>query len=65
MYTAIVYLIVMQAKDELKELWRCQASQNIDSHDILVAVEDAVISSTNAGIKNNHPLANFDEYKDV
>jgi len=49
--------------DIVKELWRCQASENIESHDVLCACEDVVISSTNAGIKNMHPLLEFTEYK--
>jgi len=58
----------MQAKhprDVVKEVWRCQASENIESHEVMCACEDIVISSSNAGIKNMHPLVNFAEFSSL
>lgn len=52
----------MQPDTEIKEVVLCQASENVDSHPLLCALEDTVISSTESAIRNSNPLANWDEY---
>lgn len=36
----------MHPTDVVKETWRCQASQNIDDHDVLAAVDEIAVEST-------------------
>lgn len=57
-----VGLIAMQ---QIKEVWRMQASENVDDHTTLCMIEDCVLSSTEATCLNSEPLLDFDEYNQV
>jgi len=52
--------------DTAKELWRVQASSNVESHELLCAIDEIVVSSVQTAALNwrqdNH-LVSFKEYQ--
>ena len=57
---------MMHPQDHAKEVWRVQASDNIDAHETLCAIDDIVVSSVQTAALNwrqdNHLVA-FSEYQ--
>jgi len=49
-------------RTEVKEAWRVQASENVDSHNLLCAIDEIAVDSTEAAIRNGSPLADWNEY---
>jgi len=62
---AYVCLIAMRVRTTIAETVLCTASQNVNSHPVLCAVEDCSISSTEAACLDSHELLDFDEYRSV
>lgn len=52
-------------RTEVLEVWRCQASKNVQNHDVLCAIDDSVVNATEQAIRNSSPLADFGEYGEV
>jgi len=52
-------------RTHIKEVWRLQASENVDTHPVFCAIDSIVVDSTTEGIKNTEPLPNFDEYQEL
>ena len=56
----------MKPTTHAKELWRVQASDNVDSHNVLCAIDNIVVSSVRSAAlnwrKDNH-LVDFSEYQ--
>jgi len=46
---------------EIKECWRCQASSNVDNHDVLCTVDEIVIETTVEAMINE--LVDFEAVK--
>lgn len=40
-------------------------SSNVDAHEVVTAVEETSLSSTDAAIRNRYPLLDWDEYNEV
>lgn len=55
----------MQPQTTIAETILCTASENVDSHPVLCAVEELSLSSTETAIKNRYPLLDFDKYMGV
>ena len=49
----------------IKETVLCTASDNVDSHAMLAAVESCAVSSTEAACLSAHKLLDWREYRDV
>jgi len=56
----------MHPQDHAKELWRVQASDNVDDHAVLCAIDDIVVSSVQTAALNwrrDNDLVDFSEYQ--
>jgi len=60
-----VGLVAMQAKQAIRDAVLQSAGENIDSPDIVSAVEDCALSGTEAACLGYDPLLDFEEYADV
>jgi len=49
-------------RTDVLEVWRCQASENVDDHDVLCAIDDSVVQSVESALRNSHPLLDFEDY---
>jgi hypothetical protein len=52
----------MHPRTEISEVVLCTASENVDTHPVLCAVQTLSLRSTDAAIQNDHSLADWDEY---
>jgi hypothetical protein len=59
------YQSTVDPRTEVLEVWRCQASQNVEDRDMLCAIDDIAAQSTEQAIRNSSPLADFGEYGEV
>ena len=55
----------MNARTHISEVVLCTASQNVDSHPILCAIQELSLSSTESACKSQDNLLDFDEYMGV
>ena len=57
---------MMHPTDTAKELWRCQASDNIDEHATLCAIDNIVVANVRTAALNwcdDGHIADFEGYK--
>jgi hypothetical protein len=52
-------------KTVVHEVWRVQASENVDEHSVLCAIDETAVESTERAIRNTKPLADFGEFGEV
>lgn len=60
-----VGLVAMQAKRAIQDAVLSTASENMDSPDMVNAVEDCALSGTEAACLSYDNLLNWDEYRSV
>jgi len=55
----------MQAKRAIQDAVLSTASKNVDSHELVVALEDCAVSGTEAACLSSDTLLDWGEYKEV
>lgn len=55
----------MNATTEILDVWQSQASENVDSHAVLDAIDESVRDSTEAACRNSIALLDWGDYNQV